>query len=230
MQTSDQYALFCYILFLTLIPGLQYSTFITSPFKQNKTKKLRKRLLFSLRKISEIYFSKQISSTFYALGILKMGQPRHLFNLFLSFQTNNTNLTTNKCEKCPSSIWRRDSNSQPSDYESPPWTTRPGLPPNGCTKNYYLIWPTVIILINFRIVFIVLSQFNSLIRDIATIGPRSWRIVSISFGVSDLKTKSSRLSLNHVTRLSDFFMFKHFLIACGIDFQPKLPTYLGYLW
>ena len=66
--------------------------------KQNKTKKLRKRLLFSLRKISEIYFSKQISSTFYALGILKMGQPRHLFNLFLSFQTNNTNLTTNKCE------------------------------------------------------------------------------------------------------------------------------------
>ena len=98
MQTSDQYALFCYILFLTLIPGLQYSTFITSPFKQNKTKKLRKRLLFSLRKISEIYFSKQISSTFYALGILKMGQPRHLFNLFLSFQTNNTNLTTNKCE------------------------------------------------------------------------------------------------------------------------------------
>ena len=130
MQTSDQYALFCYILFLTLIPGLQYSTFITSPFKQNSTKKLRKRLLFSLRKISEIYFSKQISSTFYALGILKMGQPRHLFNLFLSFQTNNTNLTTNKCEKCPSSIWRRDSNSQPSDYESPPWTTRPGLPPS----------------------------------------------------------------------------------------------------
>ena len=30
--------------------------------------------------------------------------------------------------KCPSSIWRRDSNSQPSDYESPPITTRLGLP------------------------------------------------------------------------------------------------------
>ena len=31
--------------------------------------------------------------------------------------------------KYPSSIRRRDSNSQPSDYESPPFTTRPGLPP-----------------------------------------------------------------------------------------------------
>ena len=31
-------------------------------------------------------------------------------------------------KKCPSSIWRQDSNSHPSDYESPPLTTRPGLP------------------------------------------------------------------------------------------------------
>ena len=61
--------------------------------------------------------------------ILKMGQPRPLFCLFLSFQTNNTILTTNKCKKCPSSIQRQDSNSQPSDYKSPPLTTRPGLPP-----------------------------------------------------------------------------------------------------
>ena len=59
-----------------------------------------------------------------------MGQPRPLFRLFSSFQTNITILTTNKCEKCPSSIWRRDLKSQPSDYESPPLTTRPGLPPN----------------------------------------------------------------------------------------------------
>ena len=51
-----------------------------------------------------------------------------LFRLCLSFQTNITILTTNKCEKYPSSIWRRDSNSQPSDYKSPPLTTRPGLP------------------------------------------------------------------------------------------------------
>ena len=31
-------------------------------------------------------------------------------------------------KKCPSSIWCQDSNSQPSDYESPLLTTRPGLP------------------------------------------------------------------------------------------------------
>ena len=37
--------------------------------------------------------------------------------------------TTIKCEKCPSSLRRRDSNSQPSDYVSPPLTTRPGLLP-----------------------------------------------------------------------------------------------------
>ena len=29
----------------------------------------------------------------------------------------------------PSSNWYRDSNSQPIDHESPPITTRPGLPP-----------------------------------------------------------------------------------------------------
>ena len=33
-------------------------------------------------------------------------------------------------KKCPSSIRCRDQNSQPSNYESPPLTTRPGLPPN----------------------------------------------------------------------------------------------------
>ena len=56
---------------------------------------------------------------------LKKGQPWPLFHLFLSFQTNITILTTNKCEKCPSSIRRRDSNSQPFDYKSPHLTTRP---------------------------------------------------------------------------------------------------------
>ena len=32
-----------------------------------------------------------------------MGHARPLFRLFLSFQTNNTIITANKCEKCPSS-------------------------------------------------------------------------------------------------------------------------------
>ena len=61
-----------------------------------------------------------------------MGQPQphfRLFHLFLSFLTNMTILKTNKCEKCPSSIRRWNLNSQPSDYEFPTLTTRPGFPP-----------------------------------------------------------------------------------------------------
>ena len=63
-----------------------------------------------------------------SLLFLKMGHPRPLLYLFSSFQTNITILTTNKCEKCPSSIRCWDSNSQPSEHKSPPITTRPGLP------------------------------------------------------------------------------------------------------
>ena len=50
------------------------------------------------------------------------------FSVFCPLTANITILTTNKCEKCPSSIW--DSKSQPSYYESPPLTTRPALPPD----------------------------------------------------------------------------------------------------
>ena len=32
-------------------------------------------------------------------------------------------------KKCPSSIWCQDSNSRPLEHDSPPITTRPGLPP-----------------------------------------------------------------------------------------------------
>ena len=60
----------------------------------------------------------------------KMGQPRPLFHLFLSYQTHITIFTVNKCEKCPSSIRCWDSNSRPLEHESPPITTTPGLPPN----------------------------------------------------------------------------------------------------
>ena len=53
------------------------------------------------------------------------------FVYFRSFQTNNTFITSNHCEKmsCPPSVRCRDSNPQPSKFESPPITTRPGLPP-----------------------------------------------------------------------------------------------------
>ena len=64
------------------------------------------------------------------LYFLNMGQPRPLLRLFSTFQSNITISTTNKCEKCPSSKRRWDSNPRPLEHESPPITTRPGLPPN----------------------------------------------------------------------------------------------------
>ena len=72
-------------------------------------------------------------STDPAVFFKKMGQHRPLFRLFAVFSNKQykTIFTTNQCEKmsCPSSIWRRDSNLRPSERESPPITTRPGLPP-----------------------------------------------------------------------------------------------------
>ena len=64
--------------------------------------------------------------------ILKMGQPRPLFHLFSSFQTHITNFTTNRYGKKVHPVYLRcwDSNSRPWEHESPPITTRPGLPPN----------------------------------------------------------------------------------------------------
>ena len=53
---------------------------------------------------------------------------RALFHLFSYFQTNITIFIANKCENFPSSIRCWDSNPQPSEHESPPITTRPGLP------------------------------------------------------------------------------------------------------
>ena len=63
-----------------------------------------------------------------------MGQPRPLFVFFNLF--NQTCTILQQCEKCSSSTRRKDSNSQPSDYESPPLTTSPGLPPT-LTEKYY---------------------------------------------------------------------------------------------
>ena len=69
----------------------------------------------------------------------KMGHPRPLFRLFLSFQTNNTIIRTNKCEKVmTTSLRRRDSNTWPSEHESPPITTKPGLPPKRTRMSHYL--------------------------------------------------------------------------------------------
>ena len=65
-----------------------------------------------------------------------MVHPRPLFSLFSSFQAIITIFTANICEKMSIQYtWCWDSNPQPSGHESPPFTTRPGLPP----IDYYLV-------------------------------------------------------------------------------------------
>ena len=68
------------------------------------------------------------SFIFFAKSI-KWANPSLFYHLFSSFQKLITIFTTNKCEKCPSSIRSRDLNSQLLEHESTPITIRPGLPP-----------------------------------------------------------------------------------------------------
>ena len=60
----------------------------------------------------------------------KNGSTPASFSFILShFQANNTIFTTNKCEKCPFSFWRWESNPQWLEHKSSHITTSPGLPP-----------------------------------------------------------------------------------------------------
>ena len=63
-------------------------------------------------------------------NVFLIGTTPAFFSFFRSFQTNNTILTANMREKCPSSIWCWDSNPRPLECKSLPITTRPGLPPH----------------------------------------------------------------------------------------------------
>ena len=71
-------------------------------------------------KLPKIFFNEPTPASFsFIFGLFK--QTIQLF-------------TTNQCEKCPTSIWRQDSNPRPLEHESSPITTRPGLLPQA-TKN-----------------------------------------------------------------------------------------------
>ena len=60
-----------------------------------------------------------------------MGQPRPLFSfIFGLFKQTIQFLQQINVNKCPSSIRRWESNPRPLERESPPITTRPGLPPS----------------------------------------------------------------------------------------------------
>ena len=60
----------------------------------------------------------------------KMGQPGLFFHCFGLFRQILQFLWQIYVKKCPSNIQCQDSNQWPSKHESPPTTTRPGLPPN----------------------------------------------------------------------------------------------------
>ena len=69
--------------------------------------------------------------------IKKWANPS-LFSFIFVF--SNTLGTSNRYVKnCPSSILCRDSNSRPLEHESPPITTRPGLPPYDLFLCFYIL-------------------------------------------------------------------------------------------
>ena len=61
--------------------------------------------------------------------LIKWANPGLFFVYFRSFQTNITILQQIYVKKCPFSIRCCNSNPRPSEHESLPITTRPGLPP-----------------------------------------------------------------------------------------------------
>ena len=80
------------------------------------------------------YHANGVQNSFF---LKKVGQSRPLFHLFsVFFKQTLQFLQQIYVKKCPSSILCRDSNPQPSERESLPITTRPGLLP--CTK--FLLW------------------------------------------------------------------------------------------
>ena len=85
-------------------------------------------------------------SLVWEVTVLPTAQAHHVFKngpssatfivYFRSFQTNITIFTTIYVKKCPSCIRYWDSNPWPLGHESPPITTRPGLPPSS-TSCYH---------------------------------------------------------------------------------------------
>ena len=70
--------------------------------------------------------------------IFLKGPSSASFSCIFVFSNNHYNFTTNKCEKCPSSIWCWVLNPRPLEHESPPISTRrPGLLPCNPFRSKY---------------------------------------------------------------------------------------------
>ena len=83
--------------------------------------------------------------------VSKNGPTRPLLSfIFGLFKQTSIQFLQLHVKKCPSNIWCRDSNPQPSEHESPPITTRPGLPLKvsfslrAFEHNYFLPTPVLV--------------------------------------------------------------------------------------
>ena len=93
-----------------------------------KFKKKAKRTLWTK---SSYLFCRSSCGPYMGIVFFKWANPGLFFVYFLSFQVKHYSTNNKSMWKmsCPSSIWHRDSNPWPSEHESPPITTRPGLSP-----------------------------------------------------------------------------------------------------
>ena len=106
---------------------------------------------------------------------LKNGYPRPLYVYFRSFSNKHQfNFIANSCEKCPSSIWCGDSNPQLSEHESPPITTRPGLPPFWLSFATSSDWSKHVV----KIVIFLNIVFPFILACIKIVDPKTmpWRL------------------------------------------------------
>ena len=93
---------------------------------------VREKMLVNAYDVLRLKFVVHCEKIKFKLFFKKMGQPWPLFHLFPVFSNKHYNfLQQIYVKKCSSSIWCQDSNPRPLECESPPITTRPGLPPNG---------------------------------------------------------------------------------------------------
>ena len=119
-----------YLIFVNMLNLLLWYSMLFAHFHSNKWENNMATLNFAIAQSSMAFYPKipvPLSFTFKKNG----PTPASFIVDFRSFQTNIIKkFTTKISEKCPSSIRCRDSNPWPPEHESPPITTRPGLPHN----------------------------------------------------------------------------------------------------
>ena len=97
-------------------------------------------LLNLYTKVFHLCFEHENNLDFFSLKVLlKNGPTPASFSFIFGLSNKHYKfLQQIYVKKCPSSIWCWDSNPRPSGHESPPITTRPGLPPSLILQQFIL--------------------------------------------------------------------------------------------